>query len=340
MSQDKANQKKASLLDTAKDLLKRTPAKAFVNRLRRYQYCYKECKESAKGDVIHTRENLVRTALLLSHSIEREMAITSDKPLRGIHRVEELYSVVSELSSSFPTETFAISESESVLSEWARWQERLNPSVVDSNATVRDLLTNLPKPSPLNDLPSGASLYHPYNEPALTAAYAELVEGRHSIREFSDEPVSKDKLLEAICLAQRAPSACNRQSCKIYVSGNGSARVISRLVHGNRGFEKHIHQWLVITSDRSLYSSSETFQWLLDGGIFLYSTVLSLHAFGIESCIHQWASSDNSAELRDALGIAECEAICAVVAIGYPAENAKVLAASRKNTTDIVNFCS
>ena len=42
-----------------------------------------------------------------------------------------------------------------------------------------------------------------------------LAYSRHSVRDFSDKPLSVEQVKKAVKLAQTAPSACNRQSSRI-----------------------------------------------------------------------------------------------------------------------------
>ena len=48
-------------------------------------------------------------------------------------------------------------------------------------------------------------------------SFAALSENRHSVREFADEPVSLDELNQAIQMAMRTPSVCNRQPTRVHV---------------------------------------------------------------------------------------------------------------------------
>lgn len=47
--------------------------------------------------------------------------------------------------------------------------------------------------------------------------FCELSENRHSVREYSSQPVTYDELLKAIKIAMRTPSVCNRQPTRIHV---------------------------------------------------------------------------------------------------------------------------
>lgn len=50
-----------------------------------------------------------------------------------------------------------------------------------------------------------------------TSDFQEFAKQRHTVRWFSDENIDKSTIIEVVKLAQTAPSACNKQSIKVYV---------------------------------------------------------------------------------------------------------------------------
>lgn len=49
---------------------------------------------------------------------------------------------------------------------------------------------------------------------------SEFFSSRSSVRYFSDKPVTDEEIKEAAKIANETPSACNRQTCKIYAYRN------------------------------------------------------------------------------------------------------------------------
>ncbi|MEP5566410.1 MAG: nitroreductase [Halioglobus sp.] len=56
----------------------------------------------------------------------------------------------------------------------------------------------------------------------LSAEFAQVVEGRRSLRAFKPEPVSDELLTKAFQVAQRAPSNCNTQPWLVHVASGES----------------------------------------------------------------------------------------------------------------------
>jgi predicted oxidoreductase (fatty acid repression mutant protein) len=56
----------------------------------------------------------------------------------------------------------------------------------------------------------------------LSAAFAQVVEGRRSLRAFKPEAVSEELLTQVFQVAQRAPSNCNTQPWLVHVASGAS----------------------------------------------------------------------------------------------------------------------
>lgn len=106
-----------------------------------------------------------------------------------------------------------------------------------------------------------------------------LFNTRHSIREFKQKTVEDNKVCEAVNLAIRCPSACNRQATKVYV--------IDAEAREKQGYQNEFYadKYLILTGDIRAYTKSEIADWLISTSIFAGYLTLALHAYGIGSCI-------------------------------------------------------
>ena len=83
--------------------------------------------------------------------------------------------------------------------------------------------------------------------------FQEFFKSRHSIRQFSKEPVTEEEINKAVSLAMHAPSACNRQSVKVYFyKDEATNKGLGNLIAGNTGFENETSRYIVITSNVSV----------------------------------------------------------------------------------------
>ena len=149
----------------------------------------------------------------------------------------------------------------------------------------------------------------------LTAFFA----SRHSVRDFTGEPVSDEELFSAVRAAQLAPSACNRQAVRAYVL---PSKKISDLYGGNMegigGFAQDADKFILITGKVSAYRMSEYDQHIVSAGIFTAYLTLALHAQGIGSCVVQrpLQYSGQWETIRQACNIPGDEQMVLMVAVG------------------------
>lgn len=171
--------------------------------------------------------------------------------------------------------------------------------------------------------------------------FAEIAHGRHSIREFSGEPISVEKILAAVELAQTAPSACNRQATHVYACTDPDkmAKIVAR--HGGlRGFSNP-GAILVLTGDLALYQNEyERNTVFVDGGIFLMNLLYALEANDLGACPIIWgAEPDNDSFMYRLLGILESHEIVSLIVVGnYPKGDVKIPCSQRRNTADVFHL--
>uniref|UniRef100_UPI0026EDFAD6 nitroreductase family protein n=1 Tax=Streptococcus merionis TaxID=400065 RepID=UPI0026EDFAD6 len=170
-------------------------------------------------------------------------------------------------------------------------------------------------------------------------SFRELLENRHSIREFGSEVIDYNKLQESILLATRAPSACNRQPCKVYLVSD--IDLIKELLHlqgGLNGNGSNIQYLILITSNKSLYRwDHERNQNFIDGGIFSGTLLYSLEANNIASCpLHCDLSINVENDIKSLLSISEPEDLIHFIAVGSFPEQSVVPVSLRDRYSDFV----
>lgn len=163
---------------------------------------------------------------------------------------------------------------------------------------------------------------------------------RHSIRHFSDdEDVDEDDVLEAIRMAQKTPSVCNRQAWRVRLFHDEDAKA-KALKHqaGNRGFGDQIPLLLAITCDIQNYLHvGERNQAYVDGGMFAMSLVYALHAQGFGTCCLNWGKyRRQDLRAKRALRIPDTETIVMFMAVGHLPELLKVARSSRYDVDEMV----
>src|SRR5690606_27746532 len=141
-----------------------------------------------------------------------------------------------------------------------------------------------------------------------------------------------------IRIAQKSPSACNRQpNGVVIVDGKEMINKVLELQSGNRGFGFLSNKLLVVTSDISVFSRSfEKFGPHFNSGMFCMSLIYALHHFKIGNCALNWSTSySKDKKLRELLKIEDNQYITLIIACGYPPDNFRFPSSPRRDLQSI-----
>ncbi|EGO6036430.1 nitroreductase family protein [Enterococcus faecalis] len=146
----------------------------------------------------------------------------------------------------------------------------------------------------------------------------ELVKGRVSVREFCKSPVSRDKIKNAIVIALKTPSACNRQPSRVYLIDNQcKMESVLDLQGGFNGFALPPVLLLVTASTRSFLQPIERNEGFIDGGLFSMSLLYGLEYEGLGACaLNAMLSVERENKIREILAIPEDEVFIMFIAVG------------------------
>ena len=162
---------------------------------------------------------------------------------------------------------------------------------------------------------------------------------RHSIRNFSDEGVDLELIKQAVKMAQKTPSVCNRQSSKVYdFSKEEDKQKVLSYQNGNRGFGEQASKVLIVTSELQNFTSvGERNQCWIDGGMYAMSLVYALHSLGLGTCCLNWSVEYHvDQKLRKAAEISDSEAVIMMIAVGHLPDQLKVAQSPRKKVKEVL----
>lgn len=165
---------------------------------------------------------------------------------------------------------------------------------------------------------------------------------RRSIRKYLDKPIEKEKIIELIEAAQKAPSWKNSQVSRFYVVDTKKTDFESCLAEFNKVNVKNAPIIIVSTVKKNRsgferdgsYSThlKEGFQYF-DNGLQVQNLCLKAYDLGLGTLI---MGLYEEKKIRETLNIPEEQEIVTVIAVGYPDENPEM--PKRKNIKDIVKF--
>jgi nitroreductase len=142
--------------------------------------------------------------------------------------------------------------------------------------------------------------------------------GRRSVREFHSDPVPADKIREAVRVASRAPSVCNRQSVRVRVIRRPDLiEEVLTIQNGLSGYEPPPVLLAVTADARDYVAATERNQPYIDGGLFSMSLLLGLEVENLAACsLNVMFSIAQERQLRSALELDVAELPIMLIAVG------------------------
>jgi nitroreductase len=274
------------------------------------------------------------------HVIEKGLSMPEPRKGFGKDKVNLLISLLERYKNSgFSMETTQIQAALQVLQRYFEF----NKSVKDDyTLKLKSKTDNLVINTKVDGKVGGTFLINKEDFLAKTHEnFKEFAYSRYSVRNFSDEAVDLDLLLESIKIAQKTPSVCNRQSSRVYIiKDKEKVKEALSFQNGNRGFGHLIDKVLIVTSDLNAFKGLiERNQSFVDGGMFSMSLLYALHYQGLGACALNWSvGKGKDIQLRNALGIKESENIMMMIGVGNLPDKLSVPISKRKDIDEIITI--
>ncbi|VVC03850.1 Coenzyme F420:L-glutamate ligase [Candidatus Bilamarchaeum dharawalense] len=166
--------------------------------------------------------------------------------------------------------------------------------------------------------------------------FYDVVQKRHSVRDFSDKPVEAIKIKNIINAAMRAPSAGNLQAYKIYLVHSQETREALLPATDYQEFIVNVPLVLVFVADHMISESKygargfELYS-VQDATIAATYAQLAATAEGVSSV---WVGAFDPLEVSRILHLMGYQVPVAILAIGYP--NGPIKSTTRRPIKDMV----
>ncbi len=268
--------------------------------------------------------------LQLSHRLEKGLSLNEDKQKHGWgwDKAQKLFNLLIEND----VDRHIKSIGEGVLLAFMDYKKSLT-NEIDLNKYKGFVSNNsFEAIDRLNCFEGGASTIETHNIMNLRF-FEDVVNTRHSCREFDlSRNINRSDLVKAISLANRCPSACNRQPYHVYIISNETL---------NTTKEKDSEYSLIITGIINAFNANEYNDWIVSPSIFVGYLVLCLHYYGIASLVMRkelFAKSEYNEKIKKLCKIPKNEKIVLEVKIGCYKEYFKIAKSQRININDMVSF--
>lgn len=218
------------------------------------------------------------------HSLEKGLSNKNFRYKFGINALNELfYAMDLYIEKDFPLEDSRFQQAICVLEAYLDVHREQGIDV----KWVEDKYNNIIQHIKVeNNQDGGFKVIDRPNQDNSGLNFKQLMLNRHSVRDFGEEKLNENLILDSISIASLSPSVCNRQSCKVHLIND------KKLVHevlliqgGLTGFGENIQKIILVTSDKSFMNGPhERNQTYVDGGIFFMNLLNALTYNNIATC--------------------------------------------------------
>lgn len=310
--------------------------KTFIGFL--YQYSA-FIKSTASNDYHKSKEKHESIIRQMTHGIEKAFSLPETRFNFGISNISNLIKVATMYYNQYGKDNVI----EHVVDALITYQlfHKENNQEIKLNTTIEHFLQYISKHNESHEYHSSFHMVHNNDIFNITKNidFGKFVDSRFSVRDFTNENINDNLLRDAIRIAIKSPSACNRQPWKVRIYKENIKDKILMHQNGNRGFGNKINKVILITSSNMPFSFLERNQAYIDGGMFAMSLIYSLHSLNIGSCaLNSTMQVKDEKKFRKQFNIPESEVLIMFLGVGYLKDSFKVAASSRKEVDEITRF--
>lgn len=157
-------------------------------------------------------------------------------------------------------------------------------------------------------------------------SFKELFSNRWSVREYANSKVDLRKIYEAISIATKTPSICNRQPSRVVViTDKDKIDDVLKVQNGMTGYDTPPVLLMVSTDSSAFVDLTERNQIYIDGGLFSMSLLLALESVSLAACpLNAMFTVSRDKKIRKILDLPKNENIIMFVSVGNFIPSSKV----------------
>ena len=299
-----------------------------------YSYWRRLCRYNASVATDCDRQKMQYTLLRQNHIIEKGMSMPAPRRGFGQEKVEALIARVGRYCDLYGTarESFLLYVL-ATIRVYIDYQRGDGVDIPAIETSFSELCQRLDLQPESLETPAGIEILKKTDlQRQATGDFQSLLLSRHSIRCFRDEVPPRTLLEQALTLASRTPSACNRQAWHTHIYFSEDAHELLRMQGGCKGFCDDVPCCIVVTADMKGFLSHEPFQCYIDGGLYAQNLINALHYVGLGSIpLSCGFLSDQLLAMQCRFGIAENEVMTVIIGVGIMTDDVKVAISTRKS---------
>lgn len=268
--------------------------------------------------------------LRLMHSIEKGLALPSPRPGFGINKAVILLNSARVYKERFGNDQI-YQLCMAVIANYREFQQR-------NGFPLQELSLNETQPQERKATAGARETTREEIWRDSRIDFKRFAKSRSSIRMFTGDPIPGEDIIDAISIASKSPSVCNRACARAFYTTD--KKLIGEILErqgGNKGFGHLAAAVIMVTADmRAFHNIGERNQGWIDGGLFAMSLNYALHAKGYGVCMLNWSADMlKDFRFRRKYKIPNEQAIIMMMAIGHIPDRLMVAVSPRR---DVSNF--
>lgn len=281
-----------------------------------------------------TKDNLLANLRMKIHFIEKGLTMPKIRPCFGIMRFRQISSIVEKLGHINANE-FEMKYVHNLMNEYLQYHSLNNIILSQEHLLYINKILKITETNH-NDIFIKQRHYKKNDYFNITdGSFSKIANSRHSVRNYINKPIDKSIFEEIAIIANTAPSACNRQPCRMHVvTERKLIDSIFSLGVGCNGFGYLTPALIIVTSDLECRDNiTERFQVGVDAGFYGMNILYALHEKGIGACVLNWDNIKTQDEkLRKLVpnNIKNSETILFFISCGYTPEEFDIPLGIRK----------
>ncbi len=257
----------------------RTPLSEFYSKLydfsHHYKYSFKEYK--LKKEKTTYRYYLTKSF----HIVEKGLSLPEPRMQFGEPRIRRLIKLSKEYIEAYGEDSLIKSIKDTLIAYLNFHEDNQFVLKKEFDSLIRDFVVD-----ETEIRQGGLKTIKKLDSYAQSFSNAtELIKGRVSVRDFSDQEVPLEDIKKIIDLATNTPSVCNRQGWYVHLySDKNKIKELLSYQNGNAGFTDKIDKLLIVTGNAKAFTFAESNQLFIDGGLFSMNILLAINAAGYGAC--------------------------------------------------------
>ena len=249
------------------------------------------------------------------HRLEKSLSTPNFTKGRGARAAYDLINALSvSHSTHFDLDDIQIKVARNVLNQFIEKQD--DEDVIK----LKDLTSKLDIEIDFSISGGSLTLENDYFLKHINGNFRDLSSHRHSVRDYEKQEVDISLIYEAINIAQKTPSVCNRQGWHVILITNSDVIKLFREIHN--GFarpDQYLSSLIVVCFSKSSFDYPlERNQGYTDGGLFSMSIMYALTHLGLASCpLNANISKDAEKKLRNAINLSNEFGLVMFIAVGH-----------------------